>query len=279
VPHPAAARACAARGAKQLCVAQLRARAITPLGTSAPAPHPAGRCCIDVGCGAGLAGLALAAAGARLAVLADGDAGAAANCARNARLNGVRGAAAAPDVWAAHTASTGAGAGGLAAGGERSSRRAVPAVACCRMVWEEAAPEDGEPARPLPAFDAVVASDVLYDPVCVPPFVRLLRRLLDAGRRRGGGGGGGSGRAAAAHDEGAAGQDGSSGGGGEVVAYVATTRRNPRTLELFEAAAAGAGLRLEALPTGPWPGAPAFQAAAPLRGRAGILLHRITVPA
>jgi hypothetical protein len=196
-----------------------------------------------VGCGAGLAGLALHRAGARLAVLADGDERAVVSCARNMALNGAAGVIAAADLAAA------AAVGGRQGGAEGAAQAAV---ACCRLLWEEAAPpEEGERAGPdLPAFDVVVASDVLYDPSCVGAFVRLLSRLL----RAGGGGGSGS------------------------VAYIATTLRNPATLRLFEDLAGAAGLELERLDAGPW--AVAFQHAHALRDRGGeattILLHRVT---
>ena len=189
-----------------------------------------------MGCGAGLVGVALHRAGAGTAVLADGDAGAVANAARNATLNG-----AAPV---------------LAARGLREAASSGAAAACCQLLWgadEEDWGGGGEGETGgcgcggggwLPAFDAVLASDVVYDPSQVPALVGLLKRLLCAG-----------GAASAAH--------------------VATTRRNPATLELFEAAAAEAGLALEHLPTGPW--RVAFRGAHALRDRGAVVLHRITL--
>jgi hypothetical protein len=205
-------------------------------------------------------------AGAALTVLTDGDAGAAANCARNMRLNGAASACLASSVWSAAAAAPAAAGAGDAG------------VACCQMPWEEVAPDEDDEAlggRGMPAFDVVVASDVLYDPVCVPPFVRMLRRLLTAAQTGGDEGGGASGSNGAGGGSSGSGRDTAMPG---ALAYVATTRRNPRTLELFESTAAAAGLVLEGLATGPWPGRQAFQGAVALRGRDGILLHRISAP-
>jgi len=211
--------------------------------------HPAifaDRRCLDVGCGSGLVGLALhRVAAAAPVVLLDGDAAALANCERNMALNGVR--AVVVDGFAA---------------------AADAPVACCHAQWEEAAPprEDdddglGQQFVRLPVFDVIVASDVLYDPAIVGPFVRLLAKLLRAA-------------------------------GGAAVAYIATTLRNPKTLQLFENTAAGRALALERLSAAELGGgagaAPvAFQQAHALRthrrksveGGATILLHRVTLAA
>ncbi len=58
-------------------------------------PHdpPAGRRVLELGCGAGLVGVALQRVGAQLAALTDGSAAAVHNCAANLRLNGIGGAA------------------------------------------------------------------------------------------------------------------------------------------------------------------------------------------
>lgn len=217
----------------------------------------AGKRCIDVGCGSGLAGVALHRAGAAQAILADGDAGTVHNCARNIHLNGVRGTVIARSLWHA-VDDSGA------------------AAACCQMQWEHAvaAVELGEvtgggPAGAFPCFDVVVASDVLYSPECVRAFVPLLAHLLQAGRpwtpSRASSQGGGL---------------GGEGGGSGTCAYVATMLRQPATFALFLERTAAAGLRLEQVDSdwlGAGQGAVRFQRVHRLKDRSNILLHRITL--
>jgi hypothetical protein len=175
------------------------------------------------------------------------------NCIRNLGLNGV-------------------GRSAVLAGGLQEAVACGARVAVCPMVWEEVAAEeeDEEEQRRaiarLPWFELLVASDVLYDPNIVAPFVRVLARLLrrapprllDADEARGAPSGYGTSSACCA--------------------YVATTFRQPATFALFERRAAEAGLRLERLATEGLGqrGAVAFQGARALQDRGGIILHRVT---
>jgi hypothetical protein len=117
----------------------------------------AGRSILELGCGTGMAGVALHRAGAARVVCTDGNPQTVANCAANLRLNGV----------------PLAGDGGAGGGGGARVQR---------LVWEEGwGPDQGAPP------DVVVGADLIYDPEVIPALLRLLTQILEA--PRGGGGG------------------------------------------------------------------------------------------
>ncbi|PNH04256.1 hypothetical protein TSOC_009600 [Tetrabaena socialis] len=212
-----------------------------------------------LGAGAGLVGVAARRAGAASVALTDGSRAAVANCAANLRLN-LAGAVA--DVGAVEEVVEAASVAQLASLQE--------GVAVCQMAWEEPLPAGGLP------YDTVVASDVLYDPEVVPVLVGLLARLL-APRTTDSSGAAPTSPAASAPA--AAPQPAQ--GGGPTEAYLASTLRNPATLELFLSTAAARGLRVEEVP---WrsvrarPGAVRFHHVPVLEDAAAagrILLHRI----
>ncbi|KAG2425236.1 hypothetical protein HXX76_013821 [Chlamydomonas incerta] len=167
---------------------------------------------LELGAGAGLVGVALARAGARLVAATDGSAEAVSNCAANLRLN-----------LQQHP---------VVECGQACELAALEqGVAVCRLAWEEPLPPGGV------RFDSVVASDVLYDPEVVPVLVSLLDRLLRPEVSCESGGAASS--PAISMSSGAA--------GGAHVAYIATLRRNPATLQLFLETAAAAGLQVSPL--------------------------------
>eukprot|EP00887_Chlorella_sp_A99_P003070 scaffold9.g3070.t1 len=194
----------------------------------------AGAACLELGCGAGMVGVALHRAGARRVLCTDGDAGAVANCALNLRLNGL-----APAGGGASASASGSREGmpsathAAAEGGEQPAARqsaaagggGAAAVECRLLHWEEG--PQGE------APDAVLGADLLYDPGATPPLLALIKQLLAAG-------GSGNQQCCGGDPHSECGVNSTSGGGGGTdttcwrpAAYIATTRRNEATLQAF----------------------------------------------
>ncbi|KAK9816480.1 hypothetical protein WJX72_000803 [[Myrmecia] bisecta] len=105
----------------------------------------AGKTCLELGCGAGLASICLSRAGAQHVIASDGDADALVNCRHNFAVNGYK----------------------QVADGEQPGPG--PAIEAVRLHWE-----DGTDIRP----DVVVGADLLYDPDTIPALVSLLCELL-----------------------------------------------------------------------------------------------------
>jgi len=149
-------------------------------------------------------------------------------------------------------------------------------VLVCPLVWDDDVPG-------LTA-DVILGSDVMYDPAAVPSLVRLLQQLLQAGGSALGAVAGGADAAGPYCPANTAGSVGSTGrNSNSPAAYLSTTRRHPKTLQLFQECATAAGLLLEELPMEPcqWCGddrAPpvSFQGLPALQQRdERFVLHRV----
>lgn len=102
-------------------------------------PTNTGARCLELGCGAGMVGVALAHAGVAAALCTDGSAAAAANCRANLALNGVE----------------------------------PPLVGTAVLTW------GGEPQTPPGFHpDIVLGSDLLYDPGAIEPLLATVAALL-----------------------------------------------------------------------------------------------------
>jgi hypothetical protein len=108
----------------------------------------AGKACLELGCGTGMVGVALARAGARSVVLTDGNAAVVDNCCANLALNGM-------------DARPGASAVADPPDGIQVEQR----------VWEEWTNDVAPP-------DVLLGADLLYDPKIFPVLVPLAKRLL-----------------------------------------------------------------------------------------------------
>lgn len=205
-----------------------------------------GRCCLEVGCGAGMVGVALHRAGARHVILTDGNPEAVANCRRNLALNGV------PLLL---EPARGAGRQGNSSSSGHCSRpqwqdrppgkeeQQQPGgqrwVECRTLCWEDGWPGGGEAQRPQQAQQAqhptvVLGADLLYDPTVIPVLLGLLKQVLL--------GAAAAGPAAGAHSVGrqlASAQEQQQAAQEQhpPAVYLATTLRNEATLQQFLAAA------------------------------------------
>jgi predicted nicotinamide N-methyase len=135
-----------------------------------------GRRCLELGCGAGLVGVALHRAGASQVVCTDGNLQTLDNCRANLELNAVPLAAA-------------AGAGAAADGGAQSAIccGAADAGSACAVVqqleWESGWSPGAGGGPPAPVPDVIVGADLLYDPLIIPVLLRLLQQILQHPRR------------------------------------------------------------------------------------------------
>ncbi|KAL4428674.1 hypothetical protein ABPG77_009780 [Micractinium sp. CCAP 211/92] len=206
----------------------------------------AGRCCLEVGCGAGMVGVALHRAGARHVILTDGNPEAVANCRRNLALNGV------PLLL---EPVRGAGRQGNSSSSGHCSRpqcqdrppgkeeQQQPGgqrwVECRTLCWEDGWPGGGEAQHPQQAQQAqhptvVLGADLLYDPTVIPVLLGLLKQVLLGAVA--------AGPAAGAHSVGrqlASAQEQQQAAQEQhpPAVYLATTLRNEATLQQFLAAA------------------------------------------
>ncbi|KAL4447665.1 hypothetical protein ABPG75_004884 [Micractinium tetrahymenae] len=231
----------------------------------------AGRCCLEVGCGAGMVGVALHRAGASHVILTDGNPEAVANCRRNLALNGV------PLLPEAlhREGQQGAGSSGRSSSGslrqqgreqqqreqqqqQQQQQRRQRWVECRQLCWEDGWPGGGSAEHVQQAQQAqraqraqqptvVLGADLLYDPTVIPALLDLLKQVLAA--------------AAAAAARAAAEQPASACDGAEQqqgqrqeqeqqpsAAYLATKLRNEATLQQFLVAAeADPGIRIQQL--------------------------------
>lgn len=102
-----------------------------------------GKSCIELGCGTGVVGVALARAGASPLLLTDGNAEAVANCCRNLALNGV----------------------------EVQSEEDAHGTQVMQRVWDE---DWSGTAAP----DVLLGADVMYDPGSFPALATCMKQLL-----------------------------------------------------------------------------------------------------
>lgn len=121
-------------------------------------PHT-GRSCLEIGCGAGMVGVALHRCGASSILCTDGDVQATANCRHNLELNGVpvgprQAAQCRQLLWEDGWAAGGSGGGGPAGGAAPGRHEEEPTV--------------------------VLGSDLLYDPTVIPALLALLKQVLTA---------------------------------------------------------------------------------------------------
>lgn len=272
------------------CMGSKHPQCALPLATHSRRPvtsslsFSAGRCCLEVGCGAGMVGVALHRCGASHVLCTDGSAQTVANCRRNLQLNGVP----------------------------------LQIAQCCQLCWEdgwgaasEAASASRRQQQQQPAV--VLGADLLYDPTVISVLLALLKQVLAAATPATG--------AAEPAEETAApatGQPAVKAAAEPVAAagpssrtplqqseqqpsvYLATTLRNEATLQQFLAAAEadpsiciqqleGPGAAAAAEPAGSGgAGKPTVTAAGAIRfhhlqeleaARSRIFLHRITLQA
>lgn len=136
-----------------------------------------GRRVLDLGCGAGVAGIAAALAGAAEVVLADRDPAAAECAALSARASLL--------LRDERERSAGADASSFSSSSSPSQRRTC--VVSSRVVdWDQAAAEaaqsrDSSSPSDDGRFDVVLASDVLYDSGAAAPLSAALRALVKTG--------------------------------------------------------------------------------------------------
>lgn len=110
-----------------------------------------GSSCLELGCGAGVVGVALCRSGAAKVQLTDGNGAAIDNCKHNLEINNC--------IPPQHCATQLAG----------NTSQKTRDVQVMQMQWES-------PCEVQP--DLILAADVLYDPVTIVPLVLLLRRFL-----------------------------------------------------------------------------------------------------
>lgn len=149
---------------------------------------PTGRCCLEIGCGAGMVGVALHRAGAAHTILTDGNPGAVSNCRRNLLLNGLPLLPEAPLLADISDGDAGSGSG--------SGSRAQRWVECRQLCWEDGWPTTstanvGSSVGDASAMEAqqaqqqgtptvVLGADLLYDPTVIPVLLGLLKQVLSA---------------------------------------------------------------------------------------------------
>jgi len=157
--------------------------------------HPGvfhGKRILELGSGCGMAGVALARVSAASVLCTDGDVEALDNCFQNLRINGV-------DVEET------AAAAAMVKPRTEISNTKRPSIAVQRLRWE-----DGAATLPTDSIDIVVGADLTYDPVNIPPLVKILKEILLSSSEK---------KTNAPNND--------------VVAYIATTRRSESTIQKF----------------------------------------------
>ncbi|KAH7620790.1 putative Protein-lysine N-methyltransferase EEF2KMT [Nannochloris sp. 'desiccata'] len=162
--------------------------------------HPGlfrGKNILELGSRCGMAGVALARVSAASVLCTDGDVEALENCRQNLRINGLEVADTAVEAAAGAV-------GGVKKGrAEISEETEMPSIAVQRLRWE-----DGIATLPTDSIDIVVGADLTYDPVNIPPLVKILKEVLIS-------------------------PDKNTDTANDVVAYIATTRRSEATFQKF----------------------------------------------
>lgn len=200
------------------------------------AARRAGRCCLEVGCGAGMVGVALHRACARHIILTDGNPEAVANCRRNLALNGVP---LLPE--AAGSAGAGGWRGGSPQQGHTPLQDEQRWVQCRTLCWEDGwhGGGDTQQAQQAQHPTVVLGADLLYDPTVIPVLLGLVKQVLlaAAAAARAAADEQAGGRAAAAGAQEQQQQQQAAPGQHPPAVYLATTLRNEATLQQFLAAA------------------------------------------
>jgi predicted nicotinamide N-methyase len=155
--------------------------------------HPrlfSGRRILELGSGCGMAGVALARVSAASVLCTDGDVEALDNCLQNLRINGLEVAGETPKEQTT-----------VAADAEATLKDSPP-IAVKRARWE-----DGASGLLLDtSIDIVVGADLTYDPVNIPPLLKILKEILLISFEK--------------YNK-------------DVVVYIATTRRSEATFQKF----------------------------------------------
>jgi hypothetical protein len=156
-----------------------------------------GKNILELGSGCGMAGVALARVAAASVVCTDGDVEALDNCLQNLRINGLQvdEAAAAP---AALNSSEGA--------------MEIQKIQVQRLRWEDDAANLFNTSS---SIDIVLGADLTYDPVNIPPLIKILKEILlfEANNDKS--------------------KDNNSKNDKGAVVYIATTRRSEATFQTF----------------------------------------------
>ena len=161
---------------------------LPPIPPPHPHPHPptpppppththTGRCCLELGCGSGMVGVALHRCGAARVILTDGNLETVANCRRNLALNGL------PVQQGYAGGGGGDGGGGYSAGSGCSKQQPQQASLECRLLaWEDSWPARGQEQhlQQQQQPTVVLGADLLYDPVVIPVLLPLLKQVLAA---------------------------------------------------------------------------------------------------
>ncbi|KAI7837557.1 hypothetical protein COHA_008572 [Chlorella ohadii] len=143
----------------------------------------AGRACLEIGCGAGMVGVALHRAGAAHVLCTDGDSQTVVNCRFNLQLNGVPLANSTCSCGDSTCGRTGhGGSSSSSSSSEGMGRHPRHATAECRQLcWEDGWPGTlgaDEELQQVPTV--VLGADLLYDPTVIPTLLSLLKQVLTA---------------------------------------------------------------------------------------------------
>ena len=135
-------------------------------------PVQAGKRCLELGCGTGMVGVALARAGAAELLLTDGNADAVANCRRNLALNGVD---VDPISGQSNVQVSDTSAGACAVTSHRRSSH-DPTPGAAMQVMQRAWDSDWSDVS---APEVLLGADVMYDKAAFPALVTCIRQLLE----------------------------------------------------------------------------------------------------
>ena len=131
-----------------------------------------GRCCLELGSGVGMAGVALARAGAANVLCTDGDLETLENCERNLRINGVFKSS---EEFKNKDRLSRSGSDKIMGADELGSP-SDQVVSVQRLRWE-----NGSKELVIPCIDIIVGADLSYDPLNIPPLIGILKDLLCGG--------------------------------------------------------------------------------------------------
>ena len=109
---------------------------------------------LELGSGCGMAGVALSRVSARSILCTDGDKETLHNCLQNLRVNGLEVTEISADVI-------------------EPANSNVPCISVQRLRWE-----DGAASLPIESIDVIVGADLTYDPVNIPPLIKVLKEIL-----------------------------------------------------------------------------------------------------
>lgn len=113
---------------------------------------------MELGSGCGMAGVALSRVSARSILCTDGDKETLQNCLQNLRVNGLQVTEISADVT-------------------EPANLDVPPISVQRLRWE-----DGAASLPTDSIDVIVGADLTYDPVNIPPLIKVLKEILLSSR-------------------------------------------------------------------------------------------------